>query len=77
METSSQKAAIEHHDEHSTGDSISRDENSSDLNKRNAQHHRSEKGVSPAYPLNEDDYVVTFKTWIVVSHNMRVYMHQV
>jgi hypothetical protein len=29
----------------------------------------AEKGITPAnaYPLNDDDYIVTFKTWIVVS----------
>jgi hypothetical protein len=29
--------------------------------------HEVEKGQNPAaYPLNDDDYVVTFKTWVVV-----------
>lgn len=28
----------------------------------------SEKGVAQnAYPINDEDYVVTFKTWIVVT----------
>jgi hypothetical protein len=26
-----------------------------------------EKGVAPEWPINDDDYVVTFKTWIVVA----------
>jgi hypothetical protein len=26
-----------------------------------------EKGVAPVYPLNDDDYVVTAKTWVVVA----------
>jgi hypothetical protein len=26
-----------------------------------------EKGVAPQWPINDEDYVVTFKTWIVVA----------
>lgn len=34
---------------------------------RQPSSHDSEKNPPNEYPLNEEDYIVTFKTWVVVT----------